>query len=570
MNLNLEFAEPVQWNQENEYSINDVVFNGTEAYTAIDYVPSGTALSNATYWKKTGKYIRTSNLADGSVTTPKLTDGSVTTPKLADGAITVDILPDLITSQGQGESVTAADASYLASLTVDGKAVQDGTPTPSAPVPVDVVALNWNQLLRKENISLPDTNYGVTYTDNHDGSITVNGTANGGTPNAAIYNVRVISGHKYLFRSCPNGGAYETYCSYLTGQGAANNIDSGNGTIATFQTSGIITAVIARVANGKTANNLKFYFQLFDLTLMFGAGNEPTVAEFEAMYPEAYYPYDAGSTQVLLKTGTSYTPINLNGNVLSSLPDGTKDVLTVDSVGHVVMEKRVGVVDSSYTSLSHPYFSETRNIWVTNDKLAKPPTISATVPNMLCTHAYPVPQSASWVPGTCSIYSLQDANAGKIAFSLAVDMSMDTVEKMWTAYPDLKVYYPLATLQTIDLGYIDMPAIPDGSTISITAQVTPTITASWWVDMASSVAEAVRSMRDDLVEKFDGEITTLASSLATVESGAASANYTIGSYLVMENVLYKVTSAIASGESVVPGTNVTATTVMAEILALTS
>lgn len=36
-------------------------------------------------------------------------------------------------------------------------------------------------------------------------------------------------------------------------------------------------------------------FILLDLTLMFGAGNEPTVEEFEAMFPEDYYEYDAGS-----------------------------------------------------------------------------------------------------------------------------------------------------------------------------------------------------------------------------------------------------------------------------------
>lgn len=42
---------------------------------------------------------------------------------------------------------------------------------------------------------------------------------------------------------------------------------------------------------------------LFDLTLMFGAGNEPTtVAEFEAMFPSDYYPYNAGT---LLSAGAT-------------------------------------------------------------------------------------------------------------------------------------------------------------------------------------------------------------------------------------------------------------------------
>lgn len=47
-------------------------------------------------------------------------------------------------------------------------------------------------------------------------------------------------------------------------------------------------------------------------------------------------------------------------------------------------------------------------------------------------------------------------------------------------------------------------------------------------------------------------------------------NHATGTYLTMDSKLYKVTSAIASGEEIVPGTNVTETTVMAELLALTN
>ena len=35
--------------------------------------------------------------------------------------------------------------------------------------------------------------------------------------------------------------------------------------------------------------------QLFDLTKMFGAGNEPAIEEFETMFLEDYYPYDVGT-----------------------------------------------------------------------------------------------------------------------------------------------------------------------------------------------------------------------------------------------------------------------------------
>ena len=43
-------------------------------------------------------------------------------------------------------------------------------------------------------------------------------------------------------------------------------------------------------------NNFKLNYQLFDLTQMFGEGNEPTtVEEFEAMFPNDYYEYNEGT-----------------------------------------------------------------------------------------------------------------------------------------------------------------------------------------------------------------------------------------------------------------------------------
>lgn len=54
-------------------------------------------------------------------------------------------------------------------------------------------------------------------------------------------------------------------------------------------------ALYYRAFAGATAGTYKFTLQLFDLTAMFGAGNEPsTVEEFEKMFPADYYPYNAG------------------------------------------------------------------------------------------------------------------------------------------------------------------------------------------------------------------------------------------------------------------------------------
>lgn len=58
--------------------------------------------------------------------------------------------------------------------------------------------------------------------------------------------------------------------------------------------------------------------------------------------------------------------------------------------------------------------------------------------------------------------------------------------------------------------------------------------------------------------------------VANVEYGKASTNYAIGSYFIYDGILYRATSAIAAGETINPGTNCIATTVMAELISLTS
>lgn len=54
-------------------------------------------------------------------------------------------------------------------------------------------------------------------------------------------------------------------------------------------------ALYYRAFAGATAGTYGFTLQLYDLTLMFGSGNEPTtVEEFESMFPNGYYPYNEG------------------------------------------------------------------------------------------------------------------------------------------------------------------------------------------------------------------------------------------------------------------------------------
>ena len=64
-------------------------------------------------------------------------------------------------------------------------------------------------------------------------------------------------------------------------------------------------------------------------------------------------------------------------------------------------------------------------------------------------------------------------------------------------------------------------------------------------------------------------LAKITETIAPIESSyKATQNYSVGDYLIVDYKLYKVTAAIANGGTITPNTNVTATTIMAEIKAL--
>ena len=74
-----------------------------------------------------------------------------------------------------------------------------------------------------------------------------------------------------------------------------------------------------RAFAGATAGTYKFTLQLFDLTLMFGSGNEPsTVEEFEKIFSADYYPYNAGE---IVSTGVTEVAV---GETAHLIPEAIK------------------------------------------------------------------------------------------------------------------------------------------------------------------------------------------------------------------------------------------------------
>ena len=170
--------------------------------------------------------------------------------------------------------------------------------------------IEWNQLLDKSKYPTTSTINGVTFTNNGDGSITVNGTATAGAEYSLIgpSGKFGVVGHKYFLCGCPSGGSYNTYriTASIDLNGTWKNGFSDDGTaggnISPALSSGETIHIEITIKSGYTFNNLVFKPQLFDLTQMFGAGNEPsTPAEFWTYFDHKLYPYNAGETQPLFK-----------------------------------------------------------------------------------------------------------------------------------------------------------------------------------------------------------------------------------------------------------------------------
>ena len=153
----------------------------------------------------------------------------------------------------------------------------------------------WNQYCRLGLVSNP---HGLTITSNGKGGIHISGTVTD-TPDASrllIDDRRVTikgDGRKYLCRITQNGNI-PVYA------GIAGFEDSETSFFITYTSSSDWKNYPFIRAFANEVFDIDLYMQLFDLTLMFGEGNEPsTVAEFESWLEtniglKDYYPYNEG------------------------------------------------------------------------------------------------------------------------------------------------------------------------------------------------------------------------------------------------------------------------------------
>lgn len=186
------------------------------------------------------------------------------------------------------------------------------------------------QLLDKSKYSATKTSNGITFTNN-DGVIIANGTAKP-TASYSITDVGIaVIGHKYLLAGGVNNSCYiDGYISYSVSDVHFGN-DIGSGYIFTANVSGMMR-VLLRVVKNYAATNVMFKPQLFDLTEIYGAGNEPaTVDEFKAKFPNELYDYSPRCWVKSYKTGLIAKTKNLFN--INALTPYTPETLPTNTVG---------------------------------------------------------------------------------------------------------------------------------------------------------------------------------------------------------------------------------------------
>ena len=447
--------------------------------------------------------------------TTTVQDGSISVPKLASDVRSS--LSGAILAAIGGTMVQASDAAAVPpnAVSLFGRSTQSGTPTPSSPVAItsidaaDVYVSGRNMVNMVETLPYTRTNSGVTFTVNADQTITVNGTA---TANAWSHDPA------YMPSVLLPAGSYKT------------RVELADGTLS--------NSLMVRVVRKSDSASISYAGNVATFVLA-----EPTEVLVCVVVGRGYVASNA-TIRVMLEAGTTATPytpyvgstlaIDLQGHAVRSLPDGTRDELVVGADGHVTLVQRVGSVDLGTLTWSYEADNHRFGSSVLPNAFS---SMSRT--ETVCTNY--VYASRGTADNTVFLYN---------RFIYVYDSDYTDAAAFKAAVSGAELIYPLATPVTIDLGYVTLPTLP-----------APDLTA--WAAQGAELA--VTYQRDATLV-----VAGIYAQLAPVDGPTATSNHGVGTYLMLGGTLCRVTTAIAAGEAIALGTNVVATNVMTEILALTA
>ena len=203
-------------------------------------------------------------------------------------------------SSASGEDIHLTDSTdnNVKAFALYGKATQDGTPTPDAPVEIEVAGASGSVEVKSvgknklNNTATSQTVNGGTVTVNEDKSVTVNGTFTA-TTNIEIISDSVVLEKSGLLSGCPSGGSANTYNIQARNNTTSKWVNNYGGD--TELTVGEYNRVILQIASGYTANNL-----VFKPMISFEGGE--------------YQPYKETTATIPTPNGLAGIPVDSDGN----------------------------------------------------------------------------------------------------------------------------------------------------------------------------------------------------------------------------------------------------------------
>ena len=379
------------------------------------------------------------------------------------------------------------------------------------------------------------------------------------SPDAGALDETIVGGSLGWNQLC-NGSSVTVQSGhkYITKISGAFSIGASDGTAITGLTSGTDMVTDLTICFGTTIADYIYSLE----TATAGAGVAWVKRYIDL---DTYHEYDAGSIQSV-EGLESHNTYDEDENLLASYPlDSSVTLRGVPKLvtDHIefdgdkyrsdgTVERRYGVVDLG--TLSWTYQSSVPRFYSTGiNSLVKKP-LDAVIANVKC-----IAFTTTSVSGRgATIYGgegdklIAVGNTGTINIK---DTSYTDAASFKTAVSGVYLVYELATPTTETAQPYQSPQLVGSTEEYVTTGIVP-------VGHESRYYEDITGKVNDLPSDF----STL---IAPVEkSFTATRNYTVGSFVIVNNQLYKVTSAISSGGTITPNSNCAATTIMAEILAL--
>lgn len=257
-------------------------------------------------------------------------------------------------------------------------------------------------------------------------------------------------GDKICIYSGGINGTYAANGAYVAGFIGETYIEFWGKQIVQVTGNGNCIVYLRLRGNGNTYDNVSARPEIFNLTKMFGAGNEPsTVEEFEKMFPSDYYPYNAGE---IVSAGTEEVAV---GDTACTIPEairnlpgygwsaGTaKNYVDYENKRYVQCVSSVDLGTLTWTAGESVSF---KTHHLAGQKLTKSYSIA---PNFICPKYSTKTQNESW--GKTSITGIS-ATSNVNGYIYVNDTSYTDATTFKQAMSGVMLYYELETPIVTDI-----------------------------------------------------------------------------------------------------------------------